>query len=145
MNSEFTIAVHSLVYLAHLPDRMASSEGIAANVDTHPARIRKVLGCLRKAGYVATREGTGGGYWLRHDPAEVTLAEIYRLMAWGSLQPSWCSGDPEMDCPVGSNMQQVMNQIFCQAERHLESYFSKITIADILNQIHGSQAAPAAD
>ncbi|MDF2719721.1 MAG: hypothetical protein K0R28_6646, partial [Paenibacillus sp.] len=29
MNSEFTVAVHSLVFLAYLPDHMASSELIA--------------------------------------------------------------------------------------------------------------------
>lgn len=138
MNSEFTIAVHSLVFLAHLPERMASSDCIAANVFTHPARIRKVMGCLRKAGYVSTREGSGGGYTLQCDPARVTLAELYRLMAWGSLQPSWCTGDPEMDCLVGSNMQETMNRIFCQAERHLEAYFDQITIAGILQQLHGS-------
>ena len=53
MNSEFTIAVHSLVFLAHLPDHMATSEEIAVNVSTHSARIRKVMGFLRKAGYVS--------------------------------------------------------------------------------------------
>ena len=49
MNSEFTIAVHSLVLLAHLPDHMATSEEIAANVSTHSARIRKVMGFLAKS------------------------------------------------------------------------------------------------
>lgn len=59
MNSEFTIAVHSLVFLANLPDHMATSEEIATNVSTHSARIRKVMGFLRKAGYVTTKEGIG--------------------------------------------------------------------------------------
>jgi hypothetical protein len=36
------------------------------------------------------------------DPADVNLADIYRLMAQGSVIPSWCSGDPDMDCVVGS-------------------------------------------
>ena len=78
MNSEFTIAVHSLVYLAHKPERMASSEEIADNVATNPARIRKVMSCLKRGGYVDTREGSGGGYRLTLDPAVVTLADIYR-------------------------------------------------------------------
>jgi DNA-binding IscR family transcriptional regulator len=42
MNSEFVIAVHSLVLLAYRPDGMATSDEIAANVCTHPARVRKV-------------------------------------------------------------------------------------------------------
>ena len=135
MNSEFTIAVHSLVYLAYLPEKMASSEMIADNVGTHSVRVRKIMSGLRRSGLVATREGSGGGYRLTADPAVVTLADIYRVMAQGSLIPSWCSGDPEMDCVVGSNMNQVMFGIFCKAEKHLETYFHAITLQDVLQQI----------
>lgn len=135
MNSEFTIAVHSLVYLSYLPERMASSEMIADNVGTHSARVRKVMSGLRRSGYVDTREGAGGGYRLTMDPSKVTLGDIYRTMAKGSLIPSWCSGDPDMDCVVGSNMNQVMFGIFCKAEKGLESYFDAITVQDVLGQI----------
>ncbi|MFD1957879.1 RrF2 family transcriptional regulator [Paenibacillus thailandensis] len=135
MNSEFTIAVHSLVYLAYLPERMASSDMIADNVGTHSARVRKVLSALRKAGYVETREGAGGGYRLTIDPNAVTLGDIYRVMSQGSLMPGWCSGDPSMDCVVGSNMKEVMNGIFCTAEKQLENHFRGITIQDVLAQI----------
>ncbi|MBN2980773.1 MULTISPECIES: RrF2 family transcriptional regulator [Cohnella] len=141
MNSEFIIAVHSLVLLAHRPDGMASSEEIAANVCTHPARIRKVLGCLRKAGFVATREGSGGGYRLCKEPDDLTLADIYRSMAGGSLTPNWCSGDPEMDCMVSANMQEVMNSVFSGAERQLEAYFAGITIGQMLSRIKERQMA----
>ncbi|GGD92958.1 RrF2 family transcriptional regulator [Paenibacillus nasutitermitis] len=136
MNSEFTIAVHSLAYLAYRPDRMASSEAIAENVATNPARIRKVMSYLRRGGYVDTREGAGGGYRLTLDPAVVTLADVYRLLAQGSVIPNWCSGDPDMDCVVGSNMREVMDHIFCTAEKQLEQYFGGITISDVLGQIH---------
>jgi Rrf2 family protein len=135
LNSEFTIAVHSLVYLAYLPDRMASSESIAENVQTNSARVRKVMGVLRKSGYVETREGTRGGYRLSIDPDTVTLGDVYRAMAQGSLMPTWCSGDPDMDCVVGSNMRSVMNGIFCTAEKRLEDYFDGISISGVLGQI----------
>jgi len=136
MNSEFTIAVHSLVFLAYLPERMASSEAIADNVSTNPARIRKVMSCLRKGGYVATREGAGGGYRLILEPAMINLSDVYRLLAQGSVIPSWCSGNPDMDCVVGSHMREVMDGIFCKAEKQLEAYFAGITVAEVLSQIH---------
>jgi len=135
LNSEFTIAVHSLVYLAYLPERMASSESIAENVQTNSARVRKVMGVLRKSGYVETREGTRGGYRLSVEPDAVTLGDIYRAMAQGSLMPTWCSGDPAMDCVVGSNMRSVMDGIFCSAEKRLEDYFNGISISAVLGQI----------
>ena len=135
MNSEFTIAVHSLVYLAYLPDKMASSEMIAENVGTHSARIRKIMSGLRKSGLVDTREGSGGGYRFSLDPMQVSLADVYRVMAQGSLIPSWCSVRPECGCEVGSSINAVMFGIFCSAEKHLEEYFGAITIADVLKQI----------
>jgi Rrf2 family protein len=135
MNSEFIIAVHSLVLLAHRPDGMASSEEIASNVCTNPVRVRKVMSCLRKNGFVNTREGSGGGYKLSREPDVVTLADVYRALAAGSLAPNWCSGDTDMDCIVASNMGDVMNSVFCGADQQLELYFETITIGQMLSRL----------
>ena len=51
MTSEFTIAVHALVFLNH-KGTVFSSEGLAANVCTNAARIRKVMAKLKKADLV---------------------------------------------------------------------------------------------
>jgi len=142
MNSEFIIAVHGLVLLAHRPDGMASSEEIASNVCTNPVRVRKVMSVLRKNGYIETREGSGGGYRLVADPQSITLADVYRALAAGSLAPSWCSGNPEMDCVVGSNMQDVMNAVFCGADRQLAEYLETITIGRMLSQIEAKARIP---
>lgn len=139
MNSEFTIAVHSLVLLAYRPDHMATSDMIAANVCTHPARVRKVMSCLKKRGYVTTKEGTGGGYALSCNPVEVTLAQMYRATSIGSLKPSWCSGNEEEDCMIACNMADVMNHIFAEAEEQMLTFLSRITILDVLNRIREAQ------
>jgi len=136
VNSEFTIAVHSLVLLAYRTDHMATSEMIAHNVCTHPARVRKVMGCLRKKGYVEAKEGTGGGFMLNCDPARVTLGEIYRLTSIGSIQPGWYSGSEKMECVIAGNMSGVMNDIFSEAERQLIRFFEHFTISDVLNRLH---------
>ncbi|MFD0673364.1 RrF2 family transcriptional regulator [Cohnella sp. GCM10027633] len=141
MNSEFVIAVHGLTLLAYRPDGMASSEEIATNVCTNPVRVRKVMSCLRKSGFVETREGSGGGYKLVAKPEDVTLSSVYRALAAGSLAPSWCSGDPEMDCVVGSNMRDVMNAVFCGADQVLASYLESITIAQMLSRIEAKAKA----
>ncbi|MGG1658200.1 Rrf2 family transcriptional regulator [Brevibacillus sp. NRS-1366] len=135
MNSEFTIAVHSLVLLAHIPDHMASSELIAKNVRTNPARIRKIMSILRNQGFVKTKEGIGGGYILGCDPTKVTLAQIYRSVSNGTLKPHWCSGDPEESCLVSANMHNVMDQIFCEAEVYFTNYLDRITIESVLEKI----------
>ncbi|UUZ92222.1 Rrf2 family transcriptional regulator [Paenibacillus sp. P25] len=139
MNSEFTIAVHSLVLLAYRPDHMATSDMIAHNVCTHPARVRKVMSCLRKMGYVATKEGGGGGYLLSCDPEVVTLAEIYRTTSIGSIKPAWCSGDVEQDCMVACNMAEVMEEIFTEAEQQLLNYLQHLTVSHVLERLRVTQ------
>lgn len=135
MKSDFTIAVHGLVYLAYLPDHMASSELIAKNVCTNPARIRKMMSRLRKHGFVKTKEGIGGGYILDCNTEEVSLAEIYKAVSQGTLKPHWCTGDPEQNCLISSNIQMVMDQIFNEAELYFEKYLDRITIASVLKKI----------
>jgi Rrf2 family protein len=139
VNSEFTIAVHSLVFLAFRPDRTATSEMIAHNVNTHPARVRKVMSCMRKKGYIATKEGIGGGYRLNCDPGQVTLAEIYGATSFGSIKPAWCSGNLEEDCMVACNMAEVMDEIFCEAERQMLVYLQRTTVSDVLERVKAAQ------
>ncbi|KHF35998.1 Transcriptional regulator [Paenibacillus sp. P1XP2] len=61
MNSEFNIAVHCLTLLSVKEDHMANSEEIAKSVCTHPARIRKVLGLLRKHGTWRQKKASAEG------------------------------------------------------------------------------------
>ena len=79
MNGLFCVAVHALIYL----DKrgcMLSSEELAANICTNPARVRKVMAKLKKAGLVSTRAGSDGGYQLTADPASLTLDAV--RMRW---------------------------------------------------------------
>lgn len=140
MNSEFTIAVHSLVLLAYKPDHMATSEEIARNVCTHPARVRKVMSSLRKSGYVEAKEGTGGGFMLSSRPEEVTLADLYMETSYGSIKPTWCSGDDSQECMVAGNMAAVMGSVFSEAEAHLIDYLRQITVSGMLERVRAAQA-----
>jgi Rrf2 family protein len=139
VNSEFTIAVHSLVYLAYRPDRMATSDVIARNVNTHPSRLRKVMSCLKKRGFVAAKEGIGGGFMLSCDPDKVSLAEIYAATAIGSIKPGWCSGKVDEDCMVACHMAEVMDQIFCEAEQQLLVHLQGTTISGVLERVRQLQ------
>lgn len=85
MTSEFTIAVHALVFLNHKAT-VYSSEGLAENVCTNPARIRKVMAKLKKADLVKTKEGVDGGYLFHRDSREINLTMV-----------AGCPGNPLCD------------------------------------------------
>lgn len=110
---------------------MANSEQIACSVATHPARVRKVLSLLRRHDLVTTKEGAYGGYLLKAELSQVSLGDLYRIFAQGSLRPSWCSGSEHSSCAISSNIPAVMNRIYGGAERQLELYFDRLLMSDV--------------
>lgn len=137
MNSDFTLAVHSLTLLSLLPDRMCSSDAIAKSACVHPVRIRKVLGLLKRQGLIQSKEGTGGGFVFVKDPADVTLWELYKLTSEGSMLPKCPKANSE--CIVGSSMKSVLTSIFSEGEQHLGIFLNQYTIKDIIKQVKQEQ------
>lgn len=41
--------------------------------------LEHILIELKKGGYANSKQGAGGGYYLRKPPSEITLSEIYRM------------------------------------------------------------------
>ncbi|MGR3763045.1 RrF2 family transcriptional regulator [Rossellomorea sp. NS-SX7] len=133
MNSNFTLAIHSLTYLALQHDRMSKSDAIAESAGVHAVRIRKVLSILKKHGIIKSKEGTGGGFIFAKELSEVSLWDIYTLTSEGALQPK-CPESNEA-CVVGANMHKVLFTIFLGAEEHLGEYLKQYTIKDIVDLI----------
>jgi Rrf2 family protein len=134
MNSDFTLAIHSLTYLALQSDRMSTSEAISESAGVHPVRIRKVLSLLKKHGFIKSKEGTGGGFIFAIDLSEVNLWDIYKLTSEGALQPK-CPESNEQ-CVVGANMQRVLFAIFLGAEQHLGEYLKDYSLKEIIDLIN---------
>ncbi|MDC3414013.1 RrF2 family transcriptional regulator [Terrihalobacillus insolitus] len=137
MNSDFTLAVHSLTLLSLLPERMSSSDAIAESASVHPVRIRKILSILRKHGFIQSKEGTGGGFIFTSNPNEINLWDIYKITSAGALQPK-C---PEVntDCIVGANMKSVLFSVFSDAEEHLGDFLCRYNIEDVMNLVKQKQ------
>lgn len=134
MNSDFTLAVHSLTYLALQPDRMSTSDAISESAGVHPVRIRKVLSLLKKHGFIKSKEGTGGGFIFALDLSEVNLWDIYKITSEGALQPK-CP-DSNKQCIVGANMQSVLFTIFIGAEEHLGKFLKEYTLKEVVDLVN---------
>lgn len=134
MTSEFTIAVHALVFLSH-KGRVCSSEGLAENVCTNAARIRKVMAKLKKAGLIKTKEGAEGGYLFHREAPEVNLRMVADALSSSFVSASWKSGDPHRECLVSSGMAGVMSEIYGALDMVCLERLKQITISDIEDRI----------
>lgn len=140
MTGEFAIAVHALVYLNHRGD-IVSSDTLATNVCTNPARIRKVMAKLKKAGLLSTKEGVDGGYIFVHDPARVNLRQVCEALDVQVVTAAWKSGNTSMECLIASGMGAIMDNVYDRLDKKCKEELELITIADIDQRIFAGRDA----
>lgn len=131
-NTQFTVGLHALTLLAHLGPM--SSEGIAGSVGANPVYVRRVLGRLREAGYVASRPGARGGWELRRDPAELTLGDVWRVIA-GPAPALLGVHHAHPDCDAGQDIQATLEAIERRAARTVEAELDAIAIAELTPEL----------
>ncbi|AOG32397.1 Rrf2 family transcriptional regulator [Lactiplantibacillus plantarum] len=79
MKLDFSVAVHSILYLdAHRDSKVASRE-LAQSLHLNPVMIRNILSVLHKHGYLTGTVGKNGGYQLDLALADMNLGDLYDL------------------------------------------------------------------
>lgn len=131
MKSTFSLAVHALAYLAHT-QKIETSETLAKNACTHPAKIRKTMSTLKQSGMIQTIEGKKGGYQINKDPQTITLKEIAEALSFVFINPTWQSGDLNMDCLISSGMSKVMDEVYYNMNQACLQQLEHITLHQIL-------------
>jgi len=134
MTAEFPLAVHALVYLNH-QNRTLSSEELAENICTNPARVRKVMAALKRAGFVATKEGAQGGYEMKRAASDITLEDIAHALNSKMVTTSWRSGSLDQDCMISSGMAGVMDHIYDELNQSCDRELRNTTLQDITQEI----------
>lgn len=137
MTAEFIVAVHAIVFLNH-KGCCVSSEEIAENICTNPARVRKVLARLKKAGLVGSKGGIEGGYYFTGKAAEVSLNDVFDAVGADIVNVKWRSGSQDIDCLIACGMAGIMDDVFRQLNDSCAETLSKITIAGIDNKLFGA-------
>lgn len=140
MNSDFCVAVHAMVYLNH-KQALCSSEQLAENICTHPARVRRILVRLKKSGLLsAVDSGPKGGYQFTGDPSRTTLQQVAAALEVTFVEPGWRSGNMNMECLIASGMGALMDKIFGDLNGLCGSRLGEITIADLDKQLFGGKS-----
>lgn len=134
MSGIFTIAVHALVYL-NRHEEIISSEELAKNICTNPARIRKVMAMLHRANLVKTQAGARGGYSFCGDPESITLQAVCRAVEDSPVPAGWKSGEIDTPCMIASGMSGVLEEVRAELNEACFERLAAITIADINRKI----------
>jgi Rrf2 family protein len=136
ISCRFSVAVHILSLLSLNKNAHCTSEWIAASVNTNPVIIRRIIGKLKKAGLVNVRSGTGGAY-LQKDLEEITLLDVYRaveVVEEGELFQ--IHEHPNPHCPVGANIQSVLEIILLRAQAAMEQILAEVTMKQLVTDLN---------
>ncbi len=139
MNGEFNAAVHALVCMSH-KGSLLSSEALAANICTNPARVRKIMAKLKSAGVITSKEGPEGGYSAALPADKITLVLVAQAVDARFITPGWHSGDVDMKCLIASGMAGLLDEVYGRMDALSQGYLANITIADLEGRIFGQAA-----
>lgn len=131
MNSRFAVAVHILTLIAEGGGQPVTSEYIAGSVNTNPSLVRRLLSQLTRAGLTTSQMGTGGGALLARLADQITLRDVYRAVDEGGIF-GLHREQPNLACPVGRNIQALLETRFEAATRAMEAELDRTTIADMV-------------
>ena len=133
-SSRFATAVHILTLLAMKKDEPVTSDFVAGSVTTNPVVIRRLLRKLAEAGLVSSSPGGAGGSRLARDPRQITLYDAYSAVESEPLFGEH-SQRPNLRCPVGKNIVEVLEPRVHAAEAAAAATLRKTTIADLVSDL----------
>jgi len=107
--------------------------GEIASAQAIPKRfLDGILLELRQAGFVDSRRGKDGGFFLKRPRAEVSVGEIIRFFN-GAMAPVDChQGRPERDCPLIG--QCVFLSVWDEAQAALEGVYDSISLQELVDR-----------
>ena len=71
-------AIHALVHMARDPEEKFLIKDISEACNIPKKFLEAILLDLKRSGVLGSKQGQGGGYFLRMKPADVNLAEVVR-------------------------------------------------------------------
>ena len=133
ITSKFTAAVHILTCIDIFDGQMrVTSDVLSGSTGVNAVIVRGVLGQLRNAGIVETRQGSGGAH-LAKALDEITLYDIYKAVDCVDDEGLFhFHENPNADCPVGRNIHKAMDLRLEAAQAALENELKSTTLAQVV-------------
>ncbi len=94
--------------------------------------LEQIMLILKRAGYVESKRGVGGGFFLLKSPEEIILGEILRHIE-GPIEPISC-GKKAYTSSCGEEEQCAFREIWVKVTESISSIVDNVTFAHILQR-----------
>jgi DNA-binding IscR family transcriptional regulator len=137
-NSQLSDVLHVLLHMAE-GDGPATSEALAAAMQTNPVVLRRLMGGLRDAGFVVSEKGHGGGWVLSCALDRITLGDVYQALGAPKLVSLGFRED-NPSCLVALTVNDALAGAAQEAESLLLKRFGAVTLAALSANFHHRMA-----
>jgi Rrf2 family transcriptional repressor of oqxAB len=131
----FGLALQALVILSKDSIQTCPSAELAVHLQSEATLLRRILATLVKGGILDTREGRDGGYRLRRNPHEITLAEVYTVLQVGDPL-SFGIKETTGTHTFGKEMKSIFCELTAEMDRSLLEVLGRYTIGQIAERAH---------
>jgi Rrf2 family protein len=104
---------------------------IAARQQIPVKYLEQIFHKLKKASFIKSERGPGGGYLLTKDPGEITVGDIIRAVKEDTDLVSCVCLSSENGVPCEREKQCVTRSVWKEASSRMNDYFKTVTIADL--------------
>lgn len=133
-SSQLSDVLHVLLHMAE-SDGPATSEALAAAMQTNPVVLRRLMGGLREAGLVASAKGHGGGWVLSCPLDRITLRDVHEALG----APAFVSlgfREDQPQCLVAQAVNASLGAAVQEAEALLLKRLGAVTLAALSQDFH---------
>lgn len=137
ISTKLSVAIHCLILVNEFGDKMKlTSEMMAVSTGCNPVTIRSIISALKKADILSVKFGTGGTT-LNCSPKEIDLYKVYMAIEPNALKKMFgIHPMPSPLCPVGKNINKVLENPYSKICNDLTSSLESITLEEIITQYH---------
>ncbi len=127
---------YSLKIILHLsgiyPEGLAQIKQIAESQDIPKKFLEQVLTFLKKGGFVLSKQGPKGGYFLAKAPEEIRLGDVVRFVE-GPTHPISCIA-PGLENSCSFAYACVFRDIWIDVENAISNVIDNITFKELLQR-----------
>lgn len=126
-----TRALQDLAF--HYDEGPVPIESIAQRQALPVRYLEQLLLTLKRAGFLASKRGVKGGYYLAKPPREITLGQVIRAVD-GPIVPIFCVAEsPREHCSQETSC--VLRDVWAEVRDAVSAIVDHTTLADICERI----------
>ena len=115
---------------------------IASNQAVPGRFLENILNEMRQGGFVDSRRGVQGGYFLLTDPKKLTVGEVIRFVD-GPFDPVKCIGEQSKPCPLKGQCSLI--ELWLKAKNAVEEVYDGTSFQDLVEKERKLNHAIVAD